>query len=166
MKSALLPSHWKGRVQVVFDQVRRVFHPKGSHWCCPDQHSTCSSVHQTLACLARCCSIDLYILTVSLYLKLFGVKKFQRVSICDSEHLTCKVSTVICVQGNWFQYVLTRTLNALRVFLCCWLILYTRESQIKMNYSAFANSCPASTDIFLCFIALSRYCRSSSVMFG
>ncbi len=33
-------------------------------------------------------------------------------------------------------------------------------------YSAFANSCPASTDIFLFFIALSRYCRSSSAMFG
>ncbi len=33
-------------------------------------------------------------------------------------------------------------------------------------YSQPPNSCPASTDIFLCFIALSRYCRSSSVMFG
>ncbi len=33
------------------------------------------------------------------------------------------------------------------------------------NYSAFANSCRAST-VRLFFIALSRYCRSSSVMFG
>ncbi len=34
------------------------------------------------------------------------------------------------------------------------------------DYSQPPNSCPASTDIFLFFITLSRYCRSFLVMFG
>ncbi len=58
--------------------------------------------------------------------------------------------------------------NLVYVFCCERAKLCINRSEILVFkiYSVFSNSCPASTDIILFFIAFSRYCRFSSVMFG
>ncbi len=47
-----------------------------------------------------------------------------------------------------------------------WSAFKVHFTVLYLLYSAFAYSCPAPTDIFVFFIALSHYCRPSSVMFG
>ncbi len=91
--------------------------------------------------------------------------------------LTARMGWVLGEQqeGGVFERELTRVWSRiwqsyLRIQNWCenvdlWLSAKSIDRTTLM-YSQPPNSCPASTDIFLCFIALSRYCRSSSVMFG